>query len=149
MVYVVLKVKETGKQFLFVNTHLDYRAEEKTRVKQINVLTELIEKVNKDNLPVIVLGDFNTTPTTSGSAILEFMEDNPNLGMTSKVAKVKADTGGTLVNGFKDRDNRYVFDYIFASTDTVYTKYYTVVNNITNGKYPSDHLPVLAKVEIY
>ena len=149
MTYVVLEVKETGKKFLFVSTHLDYRAEEKVRVKQIDVLASLVEKLNKDNLPLIILGDFNTTESTTGSAILHFMSDNPNFGMTSKVANVSGDTRGTLVNGFADRDNRYVFDYIFVSTNTVFTKYYTVVNNIKNGKYPSDHLPVLAQIDIY
>ncbi|MBQ8817712.1 MAG: endonuclease/exonuclease/phosphatase family protein [Clostridia bacterium] len=149
MTYVILEVKETGKQFFFVNTHLDYQAKEEVRVKQIDVLTSLVKKLNKNDLPLVILGDFNTTQTTSGSAILHFMSDNPNLGMTSKVAKTKNDTGGTLVNGFVDRDNRFVFDYIFVSTDTVYTKYYTVVNNIKNGKYPSDHLPVLAKIDVY
>ena len=148
MTYVVLEENETGRQFLFVNTHLDYRATEAVRVKQIDVLTALIKKVNDDDLPVIVLGDLNTTQNVGGGAILDFIGDNPTFGMTSKVAKVKEDTGGTLVNYFKYRDKND-FDYIFVSTDTIYTRYYTVVNNIKNGKYPSDHLPVLAKIDIY
>ena len=149
MTYVVLEENKTGKQFLFINTHLDYRATEEVRVKQIDALAALIKKVNKDDLPVIVLGDFNTTTTVSGSALLDFMGDNPNFGMTSKVAKVKGDTGPTLIEGNFTKRHPYVFDYIFVTTDTVYTRYYTVVNNIKNGKYPSDHLPVLAKVDIY
>lgn len=149
MTYVVLEENETGKQFLFINTHLDYRATEEVRVKQMDALTGLIQKVNKDDLPVIVLGDFNTTTTVSGSALLDFMGDNPNFGMTSKVAKVKGDTGPTLIEGNFTKRHPYIFDYIFVTTDTVYTRYYTVVNNIKNGKYPSDHLPVLAKVDIY
>ena len=149
MTYVVLEENKTGKQFLFINTHLDYRATEEVRVKQIDALAALIKKVNKDDLPVIVLGDFNTTTTVSGSALLDFMGDNPNFGMTSKVAKVKGDTGPTLIEGNFTKRHPYIFDYIFVTTDTVYTRYYTVVNNIKNGKYPSDHLPVLAKVDIY
>lgn len=149
MTYVVLEENETGRQFLFVNTHLDYRATEAVRVKQIDVLTALIKKVNDDDLPVIVLGDLNTTQNVGGGAILDFIGDNPTFGMTSKVAKVKGDTGPTLIEGNFTKRHPYIFDYIFVTTDTVYTRYYTVVNNIKNGKYPSDHLPVLAKVDIY
>ena len=149
MTYVILEEKETGKQFLFVTTHLDYRAKEETRVKQIEVLAALIKKVNKDNLPVVVLGDFNTTMTTSGSAIVQFLLENPSIDVTSTVANVKGDKGPTLIEGKFTLRHPYVFDYIFVTPDTVYTNYYTVVNNIFNGKYPSDHLPVLAQIDIY
>lgn len=148
MSYIILEVKETGKQFFFVSTHLDYRATEKVRVKQISVLASLVKKLNKDNLPLIILGDFNTTQTASGSAILHFMANNQNLGMTLDVAAKKGDTGSTLVNEFKLRGD-LIFDYIFVSTDKVYTKYFSVLDNKTNGKYPSDHLPVLAQIDIY
>ena len=149
MTYVILKEKQTGKQFLFVNTHLDYRASEETRVKQIDVLAALIKKVNKDNLPLVVLGDFNTTMNTSGSAVVHFLSKNPSIDVTSKVAEAKGDKGPTLIEGKFTIRHPYVFDYIFVTPDLVYTKYYTVVNNIFNGKYPSDHLPVLAQIEIY
>ena len=149
MTYVILKEKQTGKQFLFVNTHLDYRSSEETRVKQIDVLAALIKKVNKDNLPLVVLGDFNTTMDTGGSAVVNFLWKNPNINLTSKVAESKGDKGPTLIEGKFTLRHPYVFDYIFVTPDLVYTKYYTVVNNIFNGKYPSDHLPVLAQIEIY
>ena len=149
MTYVILKEKQTGKQFLFVNTHLDYRSSEETRVKQIDVLAALIKKVNKDNLPLVVLGDFNTTMDTGGRAVVNFLWKNPNINLTSKVAESKGDKGPTLIEGKFTLRHPYVFDYIFVTPDLVYTKYYTVVNNIFNGKYPSDHLPVLAQIEIY
>ena len=51
--YVILEIKETGKRFVFVDTHLDYRASEQTRIKQITVLASLIEKINKEtDLPI-------------------------------------------------------------------------------------------------
>lgn len=148
MSYIILEVKETGKQFFFVSTHLDYRATEKVRVKQISVLASLVKKLNKDNLPLIILGDFNTTQTASGSAILHFVANNQNLGMTLDVAAKKGDIGSTLVNEFKHRGD-LIFDYIFVSTDKIYTKYFSVLDNKTGGKYPSDHLPVLAQIDIY
>ena len=149
MTYVILEDKETGKQFFFVSAHLDYRSTEKIRVKQIDVLASLTKELNKDNLPLIILGDFNTTPTTSGGAIPSFLVKNPNLGRTEDVAHTKGDTGGTLVSSFVKRDNKYIFDHIFVSTDNIFTQYYSVVDNVKNGKYPSDHVPVLSKIDIY
>ena len=150
MSYVILEIKETGKQFLFIDAHLDYRASEATRVKQINVLASLIEKINKEDLPVIVLGDFNTLSTKSNGAVSVFLGNNPDFVMTSKVAEKKGDTGETLISQ-EDFMTRYLgaFDYIFVSVDNICTKYYTVVNNVIDGKYPSDHLPVLAQIDIY
>ena len=150
MSYVVLEIKETGKQFMFVDTHLDYRASEATRVKQINVLASLIKKINKGDLPVIILGDFNTLVTKSNGAVSVFLGNNSNFVMTSKAAEKKGDTGESLVKQ-EDFETRYlgVYDYIFVSVDNVYTKYYTVVNNVSDGKYPSDHLPVFAQIDIY
>ena len=150
MLYVVLEIKETGKQFMFVATHLDYRASEATRIKQINVLATKIKDINKSGLPVILLGDFNSLATKSNGAIPTFLGKNPDFAMTSKVADQLGDTGATLVSQ-DDFATRYLgaYDYIFVSIDNVYTKYYTVVDNAKDGKYPSDHLPVLAQVDIY
>lgn len=148
--YVILEIKETGKQFIFVATHLDYRASEETRVKQVNALASLIKKINKDALPVVLVGDFNSLATRSNGAIPTFLGNNPDFVMTSKAAEKKGDTGESLVSQ-DDFATRYlgVFDYIFVSVDNVYTRYYTIVNNISDGKYPSDHLPVLVQIDIY
>ena len=148
--YVILEIKETGKQFMFVDAHLDYRASEATRVKQVTVLASLIKKLNKDALPIVLLGDFNTLATNSNGAVTAFLGNNPDFVMTSRAAESKGDTGASLVSQ-DDFATRYlgVFDYIFVSVDNVYTKYYTIVNNISDGKYPSDHLPVFAQVDIY
>lgn len=148
--YVILEIKETGKQFVFVDTHLDYRASEATRIKQINALASQIKKINKQELPVILVGDFNSLSTKSNGAIPTFLGYNPDFVMTSNVAEKKGDTGESLVSQ-EDFETRYygVFDYIFVSVDHVYTEYYTIVNNIIDGKYPSDHLPVLVQIDIY
>ena len=148
MTFVILEEKVTGKQFLFINTHADYQSTESVRKDQLSVLTSLIKSVNKDSLPVVLLGDFNTTTTRSNSALLDFMGNNPEIALTNKVAAEKGDTGATLVDGIVKRGTE-VFDYILINTERVVTKYFTVVNTLKNGKYPSDHLPVFAKVEIY
>lgn len=154
--YVVLEDKETKIQFMFISVHTDYRGSQgdpndgvasTARTKQLKVLTKFLKEKNPDNLPVVILGDFNDTP--GQTSIQTFLKDNPRINMTSKTAERKEDVGGTLAtNGFVKREP-YIFDYIFVSTDRIATKYYSVVNNITSGKYPSDHLPVVSELDIY
>lgn len=145
--YVILEVKETGKKFLFVDVHVDYQAEDSVRAKQLAVITSLLPKINKDNLPIIILGDFNTTGNEV--SIPSFLKANPNIGMTSKLAEKKGNTGGTLVVSKFVEIQKYVFDYIFVTSDTIRTKYYSVLVNFKGNKAPSDHLPVVAEVVIY
>ena len=59
----VLKMKATGKQFLFTNTHLD--PYDITARKQ--QWDEMIAKINslKGSLPVVAVGDFNTSKTVT------------------------------------------------------------------------------------
>lgn len=163
MSYVILKDKVTSKQFLFVDTHLDYQASETTRTKQINVLGNLIEKINKNNLPVVILGDFNTLSTSNSGAIPKFLSNYPSYALTLNSAKTKGDVGETLVKQ-EDFSTRYLgaYDYIFVSVDNVVTEYFTVVDNYkevevtdefgevkTVKKYPSDHLSVMAEIKLY
>ena len=161
--YVLLESNETGNRFLFISVHTDYRgpvAEDgssnpsgpvatEVRKKQLQVLTSFLAKEKWEDMPTVIVGDFNDT--SGKDSIVSFQLDNPNLGMTSTVAESKGDTGGTLVvSGFTKRES-YVFDYIFVTKDSITTRYYTVVNNFDpkSGKAPSDHLPVYAEIVLY
>ena len=143
--YLYLESVETTNRFLFLNLHADYRADENTRVLQLKAITKFL-KSEWENVPAIIVGDFNST--ANQASIPQFLEDNPHIAMTSTVAEVKGDLGPTLVGGGFTQKIPYVFDYIFVTANTINTKYYSAVDNLKNGKYPSDHLPVIAELEI-
>lgn len=147
--YVVLESKETGNRFLFISVHTDYRGPETVRVAQLKVLTAFLKEKAGNDLPAIIVGDFNSKPTKD--ALTSFDNDNPRLSMTFKVAKTKGDTQSTLVGGeFTTRqDPSYVYDYIFITTDRIVAEYYSVVVNFFDGKSPSDHLPVVSHLTLY
>ena len=145
--YVYLESLETGNRLLFVNLHTDYRADENTRVLQLKSLTAFLQEKAWEDVPVVVAGDFNST--AEQASIPAFLADNARIGMTSEIAEVKGDIGPTLVAGGFTQRIPYVFDYIFVTTDKIRTKYYSVIDNLANGKYPSDHLPVVAEIELY
>ena len=144
--YLLLESRETGNRFLFLNLHADYRADEETRVLQLKTVSAFLKDEKWKNIPAIIVGDFNST--AEQASISAFLADNANIGMTSEIAREKGDTGPTLVCGLFTKRDPYVFDYIFVTKDLINTKYYSVVDNIKNGKYPSDHLPVVAELEI-
>lgn len=143
--YLFLESCETGNRFLFLNLHADYRADEDTRVLQLKTVNAFLNEEKWKEFPAIIVGDFNST--ANQASISTFLADNPRLAITSEVAEVTGDTGATLVGGFTSKIP-YVFDYIFVTKDKINTKYYSDIDNIKNGKYPSDHLPVVAEIEL-
>ena len=144
--YVFLESRETGNRFLFIALHADYRAEESVRVKQLRVLTAFLQSEKWADVPAVVVGDFNST--AQQDSISTFLAENPGIAMTSEAAKTKGDTAGTLiVGGFTTRQD-YVFDYVFVTKDRIETEYYSVILNKKEGKYPSDHLPVVARLTL-
>ena len=144
--YLYLESAETGNRFLFLNLHADYRANEETRVMQLKAVTAFLQEAKWKDAPAIVVGDFNST--ASQACIPAFLADNPRMAMTSEIAEAKGDTGPTLIADEFTKRIPYVFDFIFVTKDRINTMYYSVLDNVTDGKYPSDHLPVVADLEI-
>ena len=153
--YAVLEQKETGKRILVVNAHLHYggtgeghEEDDKVRRHEIRTLLAWLEKQSRNYSYQIVLGDMNShyKGTGQGAVNMKLFTDG-GLQMTSQTATVASDVGGTLaINGRVLRE-RWIFDYILTKGNFG-TATYTVVDNPVdeNGTYPSDHLPVLAKV---
>lgn len=135
--YALLERKSDGKRIMIVNAHLDHKSEP-ARVKQIKVLLEFIEQYK--DLPIVLSGDFNTTPSSDvyATVVKSFMKDSADVAMQAKRAS-------TFTNyGKSDR----TLDYLFVNPMKVNVSSYTVCNEKINGDYPSDHHPVLIKYTI-
>ena len=154
--YAVLEQKATGKKILFVNTHLHYGttgsgAEEhdKMRRYQISVLMAWLE-TQKANYPnQIVTGDMNSNYTSvQGGRNMKVFTDS-GFAMTLQSAERKPDVDGTITASNRTgRETRYVFDYVLTKGDFKIATYTVVDNKIDHDgeSYPSDHLPVMAKM---
>ena len=145
--YVVLKDKATGTRFMYINAHLEpYQtaAARKVRALQAEQLKAFIEK---QSLPVICGGDFNAIPKEEPISILT---TGGNLRYALNLAKDKLQTAGTMVSEDYTTLGVRVYDYIFVSQSRVSVQEYKMIDNQDeNGKYPSDHIPVSAKVSVY
>ncbi len=139
--WVKLKDKTTGKSFLIFNTHFDHRGVE-ARVHSSELILRFLKEINKDQLPFILTGDFNATPDSAPvQAILSELKDSRAVSETAPYGPV-----GTS-GGFEVKEKNRIIDYIFIN-DKVRVLRHGHLSDSYGLFYPSDHLPVLAEIEI-
>lgn len=131
----------TKNRFYVFNTHFDHKGE-KARAKSAKLILKKIKKINDENLPIILMGDFNLRPEEKPIQLIRSnMQDGKEV-----TEHLFYGPEGTF-NGFDwnmDLDRR--IDYIFVKKFKV--KSYTHIDDrMQNNKHISDHLPVLIRVE--
>jgi len=144
--YVILEDKVTKIRFMYVNVHLDYNSDTAAgnvaRALQMPVLLDFLDSYKY--LSVIFAGDFNTTPTSS---VINSINNTDYYSSSSVIATEKTESG-TLVNNYTDI-LQWVYDYCFVSNNCITVQKYEAVNNLIDGKYPSDHLPIRVELTVY
>ncbi|MBR6053151.1 MAG: endonuclease/exonuclease/phosphatase family protein [Clostridia bacterium] len=151
--YAALQETSSGKKILVVSAHLHYggtgsghEEDDKLRRYEIRALLAWLETQRAAYPDQIVMGDMNSHyKGGQGKVNMELFTDD-GFDLTCTEANVKGDVGGTLANSRTTRPE-WIFDYIMTRGD-LDPAYYTVVDNPidTDGKYPSDHVPVLSKI---
>ncbi|MFT6856301.1 MAG: endonuclease/exonuclease/phosphatase family metal-dependent hydrolase [Cyclobacteriaceae bacterium] len=135
--YGIFQNKMTGKKLLAMNAHFDHIGP-LARKNSAALMIKKMNEVNSNNLPVIIMGDFNALP-----------ESEPIQLFKAALQDAANQTGETIYGpegtytGFeigKIADNR--IDYIFVKGLQA-NKYRHVDDKRKNGHYISDHLPVI------
>ena len=152
MNYVVLERISDGARFCYANTHLEnggvgtenYETREAARIKQINVLINLLEKVKEKHgdLPIIVTGDFNVTNI---SKVYDTMIEK---GYWDSRMTANATTDQPTFNhGYADEDKAgapaNILDYCFVTDSRFFVTDYQVATEKYHGMYTSDHFPIV------
>ncbi|MBN1984770.1 MAG: endonuclease/exonuclease/phosphatase family protein [Prolixibacteraceae bacterium] len=133
--------KVTGKQFLFFNTHFDHRGVEARKNSASLIYKKIREMVQDKNLPVILTGDFNLTPDTEPIQLLKkYMADSREVSEEPPYGPV-----GTFQSFNIDAPMENRIDYVFVYGGVKVLKY-AVLTDFRDHRFPSDHLPVFAKV---
>lgn len=137
--WVVLKNKETGKQYAHVNTHLDYSSV----LCQRNQAELVINKVKELSLqyPTVLTGDFYT-----------YMGGENYKYITGQLTDARYASTGTFDNKSTyrgwDGSNKDTAvkstDFIFVDTGSTRVLNFAVIDNITDNVYPSDHCALYA-----
>lgn len=140
--------KETGREFYAFNTHFDHRGEQ-ARLESARLIVRKIRELAGDDLPVVLTGDFNSEPNSNPyNAIVESLSDGyhssklPHYGPNGTY--MDEDGGFSVSSGEGGRR----IDYIFTNSRTSVLKH-GILSTFRDGRFPSDHLPVIAEIEIW
>ena len=131
--------EKTKKEFFFFSVHFDHQGVEARR-QSGKLMVEKIKEIAK-NEPVILTGDFNSTPETEQIQTIQMLLRDTR----SVTATPPYGPEGTF-NSFKfDAPMDKRIDYIFVSKQFDVLKY-GVLTDAKNQRYPSDHQPVMVKL---
>ena len=135
------KDANTKKTFFVFNVHFDHQGVVARR-ESGNLMVQKIKEIAGDN-PVIFTGDLNSTPETEQvQTIQTIMYDSYRVTAMPPYGPVGTFNGFQFNALLKDR-----IDYIFVSKHFSVSKY-AVLTDALEQHYPSDHMPVVADVEI-
>jgi endonuclease/exonuclease/phosphatase family metal-dependent hydrolase len=139
--YGLFENKSTKEKILVFNTHYDHIGEI-ARVKSSELILKKIEEINKDDYPVILMGDFNAEPDSKPVKILtEAFKD-----VAETVSNGIYGPTGTFTGFEENTIATRRIDYIFVKNLDVFTCRHIDDKRMDNN-YISDHLPVLIEVE--
>lgn len=137
--YAFFEIKASDRRILVLNTHFDHVGEQARKASALLILKK-VKEINVNDLPVIIMGDFNLEPQTEGiQSILKTFND------THMLAEKAFGPTGTF-NGFKfDKPVTRRIDYVFASKDLQIVKS-GILSDSMDCHYPSDHFPVYVEL---
>lgn len=154
----------TGREFTVANTHLDHlytgsefvnRDEESDRAYDYCRLrsAEMIRDLFVGTTPAILMGDFNSHHSGSrthdwypGTKVHDALEKLFN-DATDVTARVTNPSYGTFNDYRKPSLDGPRIDWILTTPDIEVEETSTYTFNV-NGRYPSDHLPISARVTL-
>lgn len=129
--------RETSREFLAVNTHLDHLSA-RSRLRSAEQLREIVRAAD---LPTVLTGDFNAPPASAPlNAILEagLLHDS-----WRHAARHESDVLGTYAKYREPKQDGRRIDWVLASAHFRVDSAEIIARRY-GGRWASDHLPVLA-----
>jgi endonuclease/exonuclease/phosphatase family metal-dependent hydrolase len=138
--------KKTQKQFFHFNTHFDHMGKV-ARAESAKLLLKYSNQI-AGAIPFIVTGDFNASPDQEPIQLLTNAKD-PLYLIDAKSISATPHYGPTgTFNGFQSKETSDLpIDYIFIKHAVKVLKHATL-SETWQGRFSSDHFPVLARVVI-
>ncbi len=136
------KDNKTGAKFFLFNTHFDHIGQVARR-ESARLLLYSVAKIAGD-MPVLVTGDFNSTPDSEPYKILTTGEQGNKLIDSKTVSKFQHHGPTTTWSGFIAawQPDGQPIDYIFIRNNVQVLLHGTLSDSF-DGRFPSDHMPVL------
>lgn len=134
--WVRLRDRLADSELVFLNAHLDHRGE-RSRERGADLLVDRLETI-ADGSPTVVVGDLNCVP---GSPPYERLASRFEDARETSTYGHHGPTG--TFHDFDGRPGKRI-DYVFV--DGIDVRQYATLTDRWNGRYPSDHFPVLAEL---
>ena len=134
--YVLLENKISGEKFAFFNTHFGFGDE--NQIKSVRLIQKYMD--NFSDYPTFITGDFNATPQTNAYAeMVKKFNDVNELTLKDK---------RTTFHAYMTRGNLDChIDFCFIN-DKITPISYKIIDDLIDGKYPSDHYGVFTELKI-
>ncbi len=137
---------ETGTRIRVYNTHLDcllpYAREYGLKI----IAKAMEEHHNKEELPCILMGDFNATPNSR--LIKNFSNGVYSNKHFVAVQEIDQELYNQSTMGmFRGKEKGMHIDYIFVSEEFT-IKDVKLIKDSVEGKYPSDHYPIITEITL-
>lgn len=135
---------ESGREFYFFNTHFDHRGEA-SRVESAKILAARLAEL-PEGVPFVITGDFNTREESEAYDILT---SSPTIRDARYVSEAGHEGPTASTTNWKELRNtpESRIDYIFAR-DGVRVLTHRIIDDRYDGRFPSDHTPVLASIAL-
>ncbi|MBX3744914.1 MAG: endonuclease/exonuclease/phosphatase family protein [Verrucomicrobiae bacterium] len=138
--WVRFKDRTTGREFYFWNTHFDH-ALQPAREKSAELVRRRIEALNTQ-LPILLVGDFNAPARANRT--FDILAGDDYFRDTWELAAERINPTFNTFNGFRPaRQDGQRIDWILLRGQAR-VRAAEIVTFERNGRYPSDHFPVVA-----
>jgi endonuclease/exonuclease/phosphatase family metal-dependent hydrolase len=143
--WVRFRERASGREFYVFNTHLDH-ALQSAREKGALLIRQRVQEVATNNLPVLLIGDFNAEPGKEKTYDL-LLEGN-FFADTWHTARTRRNDDLSTFHNFRGaRKGTFRIDWILTRGPWECDANEVVVFS-RDGQFPSDHHPVLARLRL-
>ena len=137
--FAILRHKASDTQILLGSAHYDHRGSRAKRNSGEVIHNYITNLLKTEDLPLIILtGDFNDRPDSSTTRAIE----NINCLFDTRRMASEPEGPNSTWNGFRSVAAYERIDYIFANPAVAVKRHVTDDRKI-DGRFPSDHLPVI------
>lgn len=137
--------KQTKKTFFHFNTHFDHIGE-KARQESAKLILAQMEKLGGTKFPFVLTGDFNVVESSEAYKILTGSSNEKTSLKDARYISQNGHFGGnSTFSAFKTLEPNRRIDYIFVKDGTKVFEH-GILSDLWDGKWASDHLPVLAEI---
>ena len=141
----VFREKDSGREFVFANTHLHHRNQRVCHPEQMRAVLDELKPYIRRGMTVFLTGDFNSTPAGVAYKMAAEVLCDACLGSERTPVRPQARTFHDFGRLLHKQGNR--IDYIWVTPDVRVLRYESVNNFDKQGLASSDHYPQLAEVE--